>query len=375
MDMINDAKGFFDCAPGRVFVGAGPCGAESPEQLEQSAAALAATGQVRLMRAGIWKPRTRPGSFEGLGIPALGWLVEAGKRHGLATATEVATAEHAEAALKAGVDVLWLGARTTVNPFYVQEIAEALRGVKVPVMVKNPVHPELPLWLGAIERLHSVGLEDLAAVHRGFYSASAGVLRNEPKWELAVALREKMPEIPLLCDPSHIAGDRRWVTEIAQTALDLRYDGLLVEVHPRPESALSDGGQQWPLADFGRWLEALQVRSDERVLAELPADLLEVRTAIDAIDRGLVALIAQRFALLEPIAQVKKREGLALFQLDRWMEIVRTRKEWGEASGALPEALLQELFEVIHKHGLLEQVNAWRSLPPESLNRCAEGGC
>ena len=358
--MVSKHSSFFSTPEGSVFIGAGPCSAESPEQLEQTAAALASTGMVKLMRAGIWKPRTRPGSFEGYGSEALQWLANAGHKHGLATATEVANAEHVEEALKAGIDVLWLGARTTVNPFYVQEIAEALSGVDIPVMVKNPMHPELGLWIGALERLEHVGIKELAAVHRGFFSTSAGALRNDPKWELAVSLRERLPDLPLFCDPSHISGKRSWVAEVAQTALDLRYDGLLIEVHPSPETALSDSAQQWPLADFDRFIRSLEVRTDESTMDALPIELQDIRSEIDRLDREIVELLGRRFSLLAPIASIKKEEGLALFQIERWLEILKTRKDWGR-DVQLSGEVLQEIFEAIHKHGLLRQVENWRT--------------
>ncbi len=363
--MVLKHSSFFSTPEGSVFIGAGPCSAESPEQLEQTAQALAATGKVKLMRAGIWKPRTRPGSFEGYGNKALKWLAEAAKNNGLASSTEVATAEHVEEALRAGIDVLWLGARTTVNPFYVQEIAEALRGADVPVMVKNPMHPELGLWMGAIERLEHAGIQELAAVHRGFFSTSTGALRNDPKWELAVSLRERLPDLPLLCDPSHISGKRSWVAEVAQTALDLRYDGLLIEVHPDPEHALSDSAQQWPLADFSRFIDSLEVRNDQSTLDALPVQLQDIRREIDRLDREIVELLGKRFSLLAPIASIKKEEGLALFQIERWLEILKTRKDWGK-DVQLSGEVLQEIFEAIHKHGLLRQVENWRA---EQLER------
>ena len=221
---------------------AGPCSAESQEQLLATAKAI--QSDTDLFRAGVWKPRTRPNSFEGIGEQALEWLQVVKQETDLRVATEVANAQHVEKCLQAGIDVLWLGARTTVNPFYVQEIAEALKGVDIPVLVKNPLHPELSLWIGALERLNKVGINQLAAIHRGFFTLEQSAFRNEPKWEIPIRLKKKYPELPIICDPSHISGNTAMIQEVAQTALDLNMDGLMVETHVSPQIALSDAEQQ-----------------------------------------------------------------------------------------------------------------------------------
>ena len=243
------------------YIIAGPCSAESEEQLVNTAIDLAKIPQVAALRAGVWKPRTRPGMFEGKGAQALSWMRTAREESGLPICTEVANAKHVEEALKADVDMLWLGARTTVNPFYVQEIAEALKGVQIPVWVKNPMHPDLKLWLGAIERMEAVGIEKVGAIHRGFYSYDSRPFRNEPKWELAVEFKRQVPKIPLLCDPSHIAGNSSLIPELCQTAIDLDMNGLMIEVHPNPKEALSDADQQIKPVDLDQIIEKLVSRA------------------------------------------------------------------------------------------------------------------
>ena len=228
----------------RPFLIAGPCSAESPEQVMSVAKKLAASGKTQLLRAGIWKPRTRPNSFEGMGDIALPWLVEAGRETGLPVTTEIANRNHTELALKAGVDVLWIGARTTVNPFAIQEIADVLKGVDIPVMIKNPVNPDLDLWIGAFERLEKAGVRDLSAIHRGFSIYKHPKYRNVANWEIPIALRERLPNIPIICDPSHISGNRDLLLEVSQKAMDLNFDGLMIETHPTPEKAWSDAAQQ-----------------------------------------------------------------------------------------------------------------------------------
>lgn len=238
---------------GKVLI-AGPCSAESPEQVLATARSLADSGQVSIFRSGIWKPRTRPNSFEGMGVPALAWLKTVQQETGLKTAVEVANREHAEAALEAGVDILWIGARTTVNPFSVQEIADALRGVDVPVLVKNPINPDLQLWLGAVERLENAGLTRLGVIHRGFSSFGNSIYRNDPKWDLAIDFKRLRPDLPMICDPSHISGKRELVAAVAQRALDLQMEGLMIEVHPDPDAAWSDPKQQLTPDVLPRWL-------------------------------------------------------------------------------------------------------------------------
>ncbi|HXC06786.1 MAG TPA: 3-deoxy-7-phosphoheptulonate synthase, partial [Bacteroidia bacterium] len=268
----------------RPLIISGPCGAESEEQVMQTARGLAALKQVRIFRAGIWKPRTRPNSFEGMGIQALPWLSQVKAETGMMTTVEVARAEHVEAALKHGIDILWVGARTTVNPFSVQEIAEALKGVDIPVMVKNPVHPDLQLWLGALERLNLAGINRLIGIHRGFYTTDKTHYRNIPRWELAIELQTLCPTLPMICDPSHICGRTDTLTVVAQKALDLNMGGLMIESHIHPEQALSDARQQITPETLGWLLNGLTIRQASSSNPEVTNKLDQFRKIIDEID-------------------------------------------------------------------------------------------
>ena len=248
----------------KPYVIAGPCSVESKKQL------LSIAQQIKditdIFRAGVWKPRTNPNSFEGIGQQALKWLNSIQKEVGLRVATEVATAKHVEQCLKAGIDMLWIGARTTVNPFYVQEIAEALKGVNIPIFVKNPIHPDLGLWLGAFERLNKAGIQQLTAIHRGFYCYEKSTFRNDPRWELPIKLREEVRELPIICDPSHIAGERQMIAEISQIAMDLNLDGLMIETHINPKAALSDADQQITPKKLHQILAQLVLRKQNQMM-------------------------------------------------------------------------------------------------------------
>jgi len=331
----------------RPFLIAGPCSAESEEQVLETARALAKIPGITAMRAGSWKPRTRPNAFEGHGSRALGWLKKAGQETGLKVCTEVANASHAEEALKAGLDMVWIGARTTVNPFSVQEIAEALRGSGIPVMVKNPVNPELSLWIGAIERLQNAGLTQLAAIHRGFSTYGKSQYRNAPEWAIPIEFRRQKPEIPLICDPSHIAGKRSLIAHIAQKALDLDYAGLMIESHPRPDEALSDARQQLKPADLAKILEELHFscRMDDKSSYREILELL--RHKIDTLDRQLLETLAERMEVVSEIAAMKKEIGMPVLQMDRWSGIFETRTENGLQLG-LDERLIRGLIELVH---------------------------
>lgn len=326
---------------------AGPCSAETEAQVMETAAMLAKSPGVSLLRAGIWKPRTRPGSFEGIGEEALPWLVNAGKQHNLPTTTEVANSQHVEAALKAGIDVLWIGARTTVNPFSVQEIADALKGVDIPVIVKNPINPDLELWIGAIERLSMSGITRLMAMHRGFSGVQTNGYRNAPLWEIPIALRSKLPQLPLLCDPSHITGDRSKLASVAQKALDLGMDGLMIETHPQPDQAWSDAAQQITPDRLFEMLNRLTVRSAGANDPAVELRLAELRSQIDEVDEQLMLFISKRMGIVKAIGEYKKDNGLTILQLERWKEIVATRTEIGRELG-LSEQLLNEYLELIH---------------------------
>ncbi|MCC5915775.1 MAG: bifunctional 3-deoxy-7-phosphoheptulonate synthase/chorismate mutase type II [Cryomorphaceae bacterium] len=329
----------------------GPCSAESEQQLLSTVRAISSENRVHAIRAGIWKPRTRPDSFEGIGAPALSWLTMAGKQSGLPTMTEVANALHVEQALNAGVDMLWIGARTTVNPFFVQEIADALKGVDVPVFVKNPIHPEIGLWLGAIERLEKVGIVDVAAIHRGFYAHRINPFRNDPKWEMSIELRAERPDIPIICDPSHISGKRDYIAEVSQTALDLQLDGLMIESHINPEKALSDAEQQLRPHQLNQILSSLIVRDEDITDVATVQRLEQLRGIIDQIDQQLVEVIGRRKEIVELIGEVKKENNVAILQFHRWFEILKNRTEQAEALG-IDGQFVNELYHLIHKFSI-----------------------
>jgi chorismate mutase len=335
----------------RRWMVAGPCSAESETQMLTAARALAP--HVDYFRAGIWKPRTRPGDFEGVGEPALEWLKKVKNETGLRVATEVANARHVEACLAAGVDVMWIGARTTVSPFAVQEIADALPGVRQSVWVKNPVNPDLALWLGAVERLERAGLHPWT-VHRGFSVYHKGPYRNPPQWQLALEFRRLRPEIPMLCDPSHIGGKRELVALIAQHALDLQMDGLMIEVHPDPDRALSDPAQQLTPAAFVAMIDALVFRRPHPDSLEFESAIAEHRKNIDRIDDELTLLLAERLKIIEKVAQLKRRHAVTAFQLERWDELIQKRTAQA-ASLSLDVEFLTEIYKLIHEAALNRQ--------------------
>lgn len=338
----------------RPFVIAGPCGAESPEQLHAVAQALKSL-PVNMLRAGVWKPRSKPGHFEGHGEAALAWLADVQQAYAMPVCVEVANPKQVELALQYGMKALWLGARTTVNPFLVQEICEALSGVKIPVLVKNPVNPDVDLWSGALERLWKTGLEDVGAVHRGFssYDPSARY-RNKPMWAIPIELKRRYPALPVLCDPSHIAGRRELVGEVCQRALDLDFDGLMIEVHPDPEKALSDAAQQITPAALGELLQNLTLR---QAVTDSLTDLENLRQVLDTLDAEVVALVARRMDLVKKLAAIKEARNMPIFQQDRWREIVQTRTAWGE-KGGLDAAFMLKLFELIHDKSIRTQFEA-----------------
>lgn len=344
---------FFKTA--RPYIIAGPCGAETEEQIMEVAAALAGM-QVQLMRAGVWKPRTRPGSFEGYGEVALQWMQAARKQYGIPMATEVAEPEHVELALKYGIDVLWLGARTTVNPFQVQRIADALRGTGIPVMVKNPVNPDVALWEGAIERLEKVGITEVAALHRGFsgYTPAHGY-RNQPNWPVPIELKRRRPQLPVFCDPSHITGNRNRIAEVAQKAMDMHFDGLMIETHPQPEKALSDAAQQITPAVLKDILAALVVRGEHTHDMSGLEQLEHLRQLMDTLDAEIVDLIARRMELSSKIGDVKRQCHMTVYQPARWREIVETRSARGITQG-LTAGFVTELYEKIHHESIRIQL-------------------
>lgn len=304
---------------------AGPCSVETPEQTLQTVQGLAKDPRVQLIRGGIWKPRTRPGSFEGVGDIGLPWLKAAGEAVGKPVATEVANATHVEDALRAGIDVLWIGARTTVNPFSVQEIADALQGVDIPVLVKNPVNPDLALWIGAIERLHAVGIRRLGAIHRGFSFYGKTRYRNQPLWEIPLELRRVLPSLPLICDPSHIGGRRDLLAQIGQTAYDLNFDGLIIESHITPDKAWSDAAQQLTPENYISLIDSLHRRTAGD--PELMDQLCNLRSSIDRIDHQLIALLSERMSVSEQIGHFKREHNIAIYQPARWNYVLRDRTE------------------------------------------------
>lgn len=338
---------------GSPLIIAGPCSAESEGQVMATASALEAQ-RVDILRFGIWKPRTRPNSFEGVGSVGLRWVREAGLATNLPVAVEVATPEHVEECLRADIDVLWVGARTTVNPFAVQSIADALRGVDIPVMVKNPVNPDLEVWIGALERLNKAGLTQLAAIHRGFSTIDKAIYRNKPKWQIPIELRRLAPDLPLICDPSHICGNTELLQEVSQRAMDLGFDGLMIEVHISPRDALSDAKQQLTPLEFGELLSRISPRERSTDGFDDHAGLEQLRGVIDTVDAQLLDLLSKRMEICRDIGRLKNRNRSPLYQPGRWDEIVNSRTRIGIAKG-LSEDFIFELFQCIHQESISVQ--------------------
>jgi chorismate mutase len=346
---------------------AGPCSAESEEQLLVTARALKATGRVHILRAGLWKPRSRPSSFGGEGYKALEWLRTVKQETGLPVAVEVASPLHAEACMKAGIDVVWLGARTVSNPFSVDEIVAALRGTNQPVLVKNPLGPDLELWQGAIERVHAAGIEKIAAIHRGFTPYEKNRYRNIPKWELAIELRSRIPSLPVLCDPSHMTGRADLVPGMAQKALDLNMAGLMVEVHHDPHNALSDKEQQLDIPSFKKMMERLVFRASTSDDTGFRNRLGEMRDRIDSIDNQIIELVASRMRISREMGEFKCLNDITIFQLERWLEILQTRTSHGVAE-ELDRVFVGKLIRLIHE----ESIRCQEKVMEELRER---GGC
>ena len=337
-------------AADRPFLVAGPCSAETRDQVLETARALKAGGQVSWFRAGVWKPRTRPTEFEGSGDAALAWLAEVRETVGLPVTVEVANAAHVEAALAHGLDGVWIGARSTVSPFVVQELADALAGTAMPVWVKNPMHADLKLWLGAIERIERTVQGPVAAIHRGFSSYGLKAFRNAPMWEIPIGLRAERPELPILCDPSHITGARDRIASVAQRALDLGFHGLMIEVHPRPDEAWSDAAQQVTPEGLASLLSALQLRTsltDPDLLHGLSA----LRLQIDSLDEQLVEILSNRMAVARRIGAFKKANGLAILQLERWAEVLGSRTGWA-GERAVDRDFMARFLELLHEESI-----------------------
>lgn len=336
----------------------GPCSAESEEQLLSTAGQLAQIKAVKLFRAGVWKPRTRPNMFEGHGERALKWLQNVNRETGLKTTIEVANPKHVELALKYQIDVLWLGARTVVNPFSVQEIADSLRGVDIPVMIKNPLNPDLSLWIGAFERLNDSGITKLAAIHRGFDFFKKSAFRNAPMWEIPIELKRLYPHLPVFTDPSHISGKRSLLAEIAQKALDLEMDGLMIESHYNPETALTDAKQQITPNALNKLIENLIIREKKGDIA-FESRLEEFRTEIDRLDAEMIGILARRMEIIDAIGQYKKENNITILQLKRWSNILIERLENGTNLGLEPDFLIK-ILELVHKESIARQTRIFK---------------
>jgi chorismate mutase len=338
----------------RPLVIAGPCSAETEEQVMQTAMGIAATGKVDMLRAGIWKPRTRPGSFEGIGTKGLPWLQQARKASGLPVAIEVATAKQVEDALHFDIDVLWIGARTTVNPFSVQEVADALRGADVPVLIKNPINPDLELWIGAMERVAKAGIKHIGLIHRGFSSYGNTEFRNAPMWHLAIEMKRRFPETILINDPSHICGRRDILQDVGQEAINLDFDGLIIETHIDPDKAWSDAKQQITPAQLGEMLGSMLWRKEEANSAEFNAALEKLRQQINHLDDELMQIIGQRMKIAEKIGQYKKENNITILQTNRWNAILERAYKKGEKLG-LSKEFITRYFDAVHMESINHQ--------------------
>lgn len=337
----------------RPIIIAGPCSAETEEQVVQTAHELAKQN-IDLFRSGIWKPRTRPGSFEGVGAAGLKWLKRVKEETGLKVTTEVAKAEHVYEAFKHNIDVLWLGARTTVNPFSVQEVADAIQGVDIPVLIKNPINPDLGLWIGAIERIYKAGVSRIGVIHRGFSYHGDTPYRNVPRWQIAIELKRRFPELAMICDNSHICGRRDTLFEVAQQAMDLNYDGIMTEVHPTPDEAWSDAKQQITPAQFKELVDRLVFRDPTTDDIEFLETLDHLRKEIDHIDNELFNLLAHRMELSDSIGQYKKRNNISILQSSRWNEILETMSAKGEAKG-MSKDFVTTVLRAIHQESINRQ--------------------
>lgn len=334
---------------------AGPCSAESREQMHETARLIAKIPQVKIFRSGIWKPRTRPGEFEGSGEEGLKWLKEIKETYGLKTTIEVAEPAHVDLALKYDVDILWIGARTVVNPFSVQAIANALEGVDIPVMVKNPVNPDLKLWLGAIERIHAVGINRIIAVHRGFHYFEKSTFRNSPMWEIPIELKRQIPGLPIIVDPSHICGRTDLIQEVSQKAFDLEMDGLMIESHFDPEHAITDAAQQITPGFLNALLSHLIIREKTGTI-DFQNKLEELRTEIDKTDGLLLQILAKRMEIIDEIGAYKKEHAITILQMKRWAGIIEDRLSIGTHLG-LDQDFLRKLLSLIHRESIQRQTD------------------
>ena len=338
----------------RPLVISGPCSAESPEQVMNTAKALAKSGKVDVLRAGIWKPRTKPGMFEGIGVKGLPWMAEAKQVTGLPIAVEVATAKHVENALQFDVDILWIGARTTVNPFSVQEICDALRGVDIPVLIKNPLNPDLELWSGGIERLQKVGLQNIGMIHRGFSSYGNTEYRNAPMWHLPIEMMRRFPEMLMICDPSHICGNRTGLQSVSQKSIDLDFGGLMIESHLDPDNAWSDAKQQITPDVLIKMFDDLKWRVENSEAEEFLNALAVLRAQINQVDDELLQLIGQRMKIADKIGVYKKENNITILQTHRWNEILEKAFNKGEKFG-LSKDFITKYFDAVHMESINHQ--------------------
>jgi chorismate mutase len=338
----------------RPLIISGPCSAETEEQMIATATRLAKTGKIDMLRAGIWKPRTRPGMFEGIGAKGLPWLQQAKKLTGLPTTVEVASGKQVEDALTFDVDVLWIGARTTVNPFSVQEVADALRGVDVPILIKNPINPDLELWGGAVERVARAGIKQIGLIHRGFSSYGNTEYRNAPMWHLAIEMKRRNPGMMIINDPSHICGRRDILLEVAQEAIDLDFDGLMIESHIDPDNAWSDAKQQVTPEKLAEMLDAIIWRKEDINSEELHAAMEKMRSQINQLDDELMQILGQRMKIADKIGEYKKNNGITILQTNRWNEILERAFKKGEKLG-LGKEFITKYFDAIHMESINHQ--------------------
>ncbi len=344
----------------RPLIISGPCSAETEEQVIETATRLADTGKVDVLRAGIWKPRTRPGSFEGIGAKGLPWLQKAKKLTGLPTAVEVATGKQVENALHFDVDILWIGARTTVNPFSVQDVADALKGVKVPVLIKNPINPDLELWTGAVERVAKAGIEQIGLIHRGFSSYGNTEYRNAPMWHLAIEMKRRNPDMLLINDPSHICGRRDILLDVSQQAIDLDFDGLMIETHIDPDKAWSDASQQITPEQLASLLGEIIWRKEDINSEEYHSVLEKMRQQINQLDDELMQLLGQRMKVAETIGTYKKENNITILQTKRWNEILERAAKKGERFGLSKEFIIK-YFDAVHMESITHQNKVFNS--------------
>ncbi len=337
----------------RPIIIAGPCSAETEEQVLSTAHLLSGRG-IKIFRAGIWKPRTRPNTFSGVGERGLPWLRRVKQETGMMTTTEVASARHVYEALKYGIDILWIGARTTANPFLMQEIADALQGVDLPVMIKNPINPDLDLWIGAIERIYNAGIRRIAAIHRGFSTYGQSIYRNEPNWQIALDLKAQLPNIMLINDPSHIAGRRDLLQSVAQKAMDLSFDGLMIEAHITPEQAWSDAHQQITPDQLMELLSNLQLRKAQAQDRLLEEELVKLRAQIDVFDSLLMEILSDRMNVVRRIGELKKRYNMTIFQEKRWQQIILRAQQVAGEKG-FSSSFVEKLFKLIHQESIGQQ--------------------